>query len=343
MFKRFGLILCLAIGMVLLAVLPALAESVDTAWVRRYNGSGNDNDIAYAIAVDTCGNVYVTGGSVSSGTYNDYTTIKYYPNGDTAWVRKYNGPGDNHDQALAIAVDGCSYVFVTGFSDYDTLLKISDYATIKYDSLGNELWVKTYNGPGDSGDGALAIAVDDSGNAYVTGWSDSIGTGTDYATIKYYPNGDTAWVRRYNGPGDTTDAVFAIAVDCSSYVYVTGFSYGIGTERDYATIKYYPNGDTAWVRRYNGADEEDIPTAISLDDSGNVFVTGVSFEPGTGWYCVTIKYYPDGDTAWVRKYKSGAGESPDETHTIAVDGSGNAYVTGGSPSSGTNDDYTTIK
>ncbi|HEX7402260.1 MAG TPA: SBBP repeat-containing protein, partial [candidate division Zixibacteria bacterium] len=179
-------------------------------------------------------NVYVTGQSYG-GTDYDYATIKYYPNGDTAWVRRYNEPGNGSDYANAIAVDSSGNVYVTGQSyggtDYD-------YATIKYYPNGDTTWVRRYNGPGNSDDGAYAMVVDGSGNVYVTGWSSGSGTSYDYTTIKYYPNGDTAWVKRYNGPGNADDYAFAIVLDGSVNVYVTGRSEGNGTDYDYATIKY---------------------------------------------------------------------------------------------------------
>jgi hypothetical protein len=313
----------------------------DTAWLRRYNGPGNWYDYVQAIAVDGSGNVYVTGQSRGSGTSSDYATIKYYPDGDTAWLRRYNGPGNGDDGASAIAVDGSGNVYVTGFS-YGSG-PYGDYATIKYYPNGDTAWVRRYNGPGNYVDGGFAIAVDGSGNVYVTGFSVGSGTSYDYATIKYYPNGDTAWVRRYNGPGNMQDYAYAIAVDGSGNVYVTGQSEGSETGYDYATIKYYANGDTAWVRRYNGPDNlDDYASAIAVDDSSNVYVTGESPGSGTGDDFATIKYYPDGDTAWLRRY-NGPGNSSDGARAIAVDGSGNVYVTGQSEGSETGYDYATIK
>jgi len=327
--------------LVLVAV-PAFAQSVDTAWVRRYNGPAYGGDVANAIAVDGSGNVYVTGRSEGSGTDYDYATIKYYPDGDTAWVRRYNGPGDSSDYASDIAADGSGNIYVTGLSEGSGTSY--DYATIKYYANGDTAWLRRYNGTGNLDDGALAIAADGSGNVYVTGTSFGSGTDYDYATIKYYANGDTAWLRRYNGTGNLDDGALAIAVDGSGNVYVTGTSYGSGIDYDYATIKYYPDGDTAWVRRYTGYAGA-VAYAIAVDGSGNVYVTGLSSVwSGIDHDYATIKYYPDGDTAWTRRY-NGPGNLDDGALAIAVDGSGNVYVTGKSYGSrtGINYDYATIK
>lgn len=109
-------------------------------------------------------------------------------------------------------------------------------------STQTEEWVARYNGPGNSDDEASAIAVDGSGNVSVTGRSVGSGTSYDYATVKYNAAGGEDWVARYNGPGNDWDGASAIAVDGSGNVYVTGGSYGSGTNRDYATVKYSSEG-----------------------------------------------------------------------------------------------------
>jgi outer membrane protein assembly factor BamB len=314
----------------------------DTAWVRRYNGPADSSDVTFAMAIDGYGNVYVGGYSQGIGSDFDYATIKYYSNGDTAWVRRYNGTGNGADVCPAIAVDGSGNVYVTGSS-----LCIgtgSDYATIKYDPNGNQLWLRTYNGPGNGSDGASGIALDDSGNVYVTGTSVGSGTGSDYATIKYDPDGNQLWVRRYDGPGNSSDNTCAMAIDGLGNVCVTGWSIGIGTYFDYATVKYDPNGNELWVARYDiGSTPGEYPHDIAADDSGNVYVTGWCYEEETGADFATMKYDPDGSQLWVRRY-DGPVSGSEEGRSIAVDGSGNVYVTGYSRGEqGRANDYATVR
>jgi hypothetical protein len=301
----------------------------DTAWVRIYNGSGDGWDIVSGTAVDNWSNVYVTGSSWDSTTRDDFTTIKYHPNGDSGWVRKYDGPAGLGDYAHAITVDDSGCVYATGCS-FDTATysgSNSNYVTIKYHPGGDTAWVRKYDGPGSSKDIARAIAVDGLGNVYVTGASKSREAFEDYATIKYYANGDTAWVRRYDGPAYLRDEAFSVDVDGSGNVGVTGWSWN-GTDYDYATIKYYPDGDTAWVRRYDGPGHLlDSAVAVVMDGWGNVYVTGSSWISQTDCDYLTIKYSPNGDMSWLRRY-DGPASGRDHAADLALDNIGNIYVTG---------------
>jgi len=169
-----------------------------------------------------------------------------------------------------------------------------DYATIKYNSEGVQQWIARYDGLLKGGeDYARSIALDNSGNVYVTGESRGIlGAGTDYVTIKYNSSGDSLWVQRYNGPSDHWDYATSIAVDAQGNVYVTGYTQNGYQDYDYTTIKYNTFGVQLWVQSYNGPgyNNWDIARSIAVDGSGNVYVTGRSDGPGTGFDFTTIKY-----------------------------------------------------
>ncbi|HUP10913.1 MAG TPA: SBBP repeat-containing protein, partial [Niastella sp.] len=336
----------------LLLLAPILFSSafclaqVTQKWVNRQNGDPNSTDWANALAVDHHGYIYVTGYSLGKGTNNDFATVKYDEGSNTQWVKKYNGPGNDEDEAVAICTDHNGNVYVTGYSTGNGTGR--DLTTIKYDAGSNTKWVKRFNGTGNGNDAAVAVAVDDDGNVYITGSTNNTGTSFDYTTIKYNKDGDTKWVRTYNGPGNGNDLPTALAVDNDGNVYVTGQSTGTGTDLDYATIKYNTSGVQQWVKRYNGSiNNWDRPNAMVIDKNGNVYITGftttvLSEEDGILTDIATIKYNTTGTQQWVAFYNR---KGHDEANALAVDAAGNVYITGfsGSAEEDPDNDYVTIK
>ena len=253
-------------------------------WVARYDGAANDEDIATALAVDASGNVYVTGYSL--GTSNDYATVMYNSSGVQQWVARYDGPANYDDAAYALALDASGNVFVTGYSV--TSGTNYDFATVKYNSSGAQQWVARYDGPANGTDQPYALALDAYGNVYVTGMSFGSWPNADYATLKYSSSGVQQWVNRYHGPRISDDEAYALALDASGNVYVTGSSVGSDTIYDYATVKYSSSGVQQWVARYDGPGNSGA-TSVAVDASGSVCVTGSSVA-AQGYQYTTIKY-----------------------------------------------------
>jgi len=206
-------------------------------WSARYNGPDNLSDQPVAIKTDSQGNVYVLGWSQGSATGTDFVTIKYDSSGHQVWAAPYNGPGNAADTPYGLAVDASGNAYVAGGSYGDR--SFEDYLAIKYDTNGNQLWTARYDSNYSEHDAAEAVAVDSSGNVYVTGRSQGKTGHSDFVTVKYDSVGQLVWVIRYNGPGDSSNYAVAIAVDANGFVYVGGQSEGAGTNgMDYAIVKY---------------------------------------------------------------------------------------------------------
>jgi uncharacterized delta-60 repeat protein len=270
----------------------------EVLWIRRYDGPISE-DAAYALTVDQAGNVYVTG--ESQGPYSpwydyDYATVKYDSIGTIQWAKRYNGPGNRQDEAYAIAVDEAGNVYVTGGSRPDSInVEGYDYLTIKYNSDGVEQWISRYDGPRGDMDVANALILDNQGNVFVTGLSSGTGTMWDIVTIKYNSEGDTVWVRRYNGPDDGPDVANCIALDNYGNVYVSGYSCCDSTYNDYVLIKYNSNGEELWVERYAGPGRfDDEIRSMALDNTGNIYVTGLNHGTSSDDDFLTIKYVQTG-------------------------------------------------
>ena len=100
------------------------------------------------------------------------------------------------------------------------------------------------------------------------------------------------WAKRLSTTGSVNDYAYAMTYDAAGNVYVTGYSSGNGTSLDYVTIKYNSNGDQIWKIVYDngsGISAYDLPKALVLDNTGNIFVTGASTQNISEDFC-TIKY-----------------------------------------------------
>src|SRR6266571_6518447 len=208
------IIIALAAAFALAAITPqAYAQGGVALWTNRYNGLGNGDDYAYAVAADSGGNVFVTGLSSAGGGNYSYATVAFSGTGVPLWTNRYDGPLSGYNQANAVAVDSNGNVFVTGYSTGSS--GAPDYATVAYSSAGVPLWTNRYDGTGNYNDFAHAVAVDGNGNVFVTGQSDGGSSHNDYATIKYSNDGVELWANRYSGPtgsGSSDDGASAVAV-----------------------------------------------------------------------------------------------------------------------------------
>jgi hypothetical protein len=307
-------------------------------WKRWYDGPAGNYDAIRAIVVDGTGNIYVTGASMGVGTHRDIATIKYDSNGNQKWVKRYSSSGYYEDAGMDIALDTQGNVIVTGMTT--TKGSAFDFITIKYSATGTLKWNRGYNGPGDGGDMARAVAVDGNDNVYVTGPSMGDGTNWDICTIKYNSGGTKQWIKRWDSPAHQSDGATDIGVDASGFVYVTGYSYLPKSDSDYMTIKYGPGGWVKWTRRYDGpADGPDVAWALAIDGSA-VYVTGASRGKTTSQDFATVRYLLDGTQKFVKRWTK-PGKYDDVANAIAV-GNNRVYVTGFSTRSTTSGDYFTI-
>jgi hypothetical protein len=165
-----------------------------------------------------------------------------------------------------MAVDGSGNFYVTGQSKATN--GKNDYATIKCSSAGVTLWTNFCNGIGNGDDYAYSLAVDGTGNVYVTGFMQASLQNSDYGTIKYSSAGAPLWTNLFHGASYAGNSAASLAVDGSQNVYVTGYSFGGATGFDWTTIKY--SGPISALPTYNKITSQILPAGkVRLGFVGN--------------------------------------------------------------------------
>jgi uncharacterized repeat protein (TIGR01451 family) len=352
---------------------------------------GSDSDYAHDIAIDTSGHAYVTGYTYSTNfpttegaydrTFNGYYDafiIKLTPNGSGLVYSTYLG-GSSIDRGYGIVVDINGYAYVAGYTyssnfpttagAYDTTYNgAGDVFITKINQTGNGLVYSTYLGGSRTDDG-LAICIDTTGHAYVTGltYSSNFPTtagaydtifngGYDVFVTKLTTDGSGLIYSTYLG-GTSIEHGRIIVVDSSGCVYVVGFTDSsdfptttgaydttLGGSRDGFVTKLAPDGSGLIYSTYLGGSSDDNVRNIVIDTTGHAYVTGwtesSNFPTTAGAYDTT--YNGAGDVFITKINQTGSGlvystylggSSIESGGGIAIDTTGHAYVTGWTESS----------
>ena len=213
---------------------------------------------------------------------------------------------------------------------------------------GSQLWVRLYDGPGNSFDAASSVAVSPGGSrVFVTGESQGARSGLDYATVAYSAvTGARLWAQRYNGPGNSFDSASSVAVSpAGSRVFATGESRGTTSGLDYATVAYSAvTGARLWAQRYNGpGNGNDAASSVAVSPHGSrLFVTGASRGARSGLDYATVAYSAvTGARLWAQRY-NGPGNGNDSASSVVVSPDGSRVFVTGESRGATTTDYATV-
>ncbi len=285
----------------------------NVVWAKNYGSTFGD--IAQGVALDSAGNLYVTGFFSSTMTVEGVTVAsqglfdvflaKFDPNGALLWLKTAGGTGS--DIGHGVVIDSAGNVGIVGefqntarFGSHSVRAAgLGDAFIAKYDAAGNNLWVRSGGSTTSFAvDPAKAIGVDSVNNFYITG--DYTGTatfdglsvpntgtsGTDIFLAKYNANGAIQWLHHAGGPA--ADKGYSIGVDQAGNSWVSGFA-GSGPGVVFDTIslpplgneyiflaKYDPAGVVQYVKQYAAGTGQDIHVL----NNGTLYLNGGASQGG---------------------------------------------------------------
>jgi len=218
-------------------------------------GAGWGNQGSSAFTADAAGYAYA---SLSSNfnfyeAKGDIVLRKLDPTGSNVWTAAYGGPTHRMNNAAGLAVDSSGNVYVTGWTWNTNRLPVDAYdvrpedlLTLKFDADGKLIWDSTYHVPEDLREGGSAIAVDQSGNVYVTGWAETLspqGSTNAALLLKYDRDGRLLWSSRYaNHPAGTEGSFFSCLAfgKPGQFVLAGGSSYRLAGQQflEFLVVNY---------------------------------------------------------------------------------------------------------
>lgn len=319
------------------------------------DGTGNAFITGRFTGTTTFGN-----SSLTSNGSDDIFLAKYNSACDLIWVKQIGGAGT--DNCLSITIDPSGNIYTTGtfmgtISFGTTTLASNggsgDIFVAKFNASGEAVWAKKIGSASGNVETGYSVKVDASGNLYLTGsFLGTVAVGTtnltssgssDVLVAKYNStSGEVIWAKNFGGSDD--DSGLAITYNATGDIYVSGAFFGAIT---FSTInlisaggldgfitKLNSSGEVVWAKQIAGPIWESA-SALAVDLNGNCYVSGYFTQTATlGTNSIVsagnedvylAKYSSNGEVLWVKRV---GGSDYDNAYSVAVDATGNAYVTG---------------
>lgn len=298
-------------------------------WIQQLGTSSDDR--SNSVAIDSLGNVYITGYTEGSleGTnagHRDAFLTKFDNGGSELWTQQIGSLGT--DESNSVAVDGTGNVFITGFTTGDlggTIIGATDAFLSKFDSNGSELWTEQIGAAGF--DRSHSVAVDISGNAYITGHTKELVIENPLSTrdifiAKFDGSGTELWTKQLLSDF-TSDIGYDIDTDSDQNIYISG--HGIPSGQLFFA-KFDSNGNEIWSKELNTL----FPNSnysIAIDSQGFSYFT-ISINPSStdSQYVLLTKLDDNGEIVWSQNVLD---STASETNlSLAIDDADFLYLSG---------------
>jgi PKD repeat protein len=271
----------------------------NTLWNRTYDAYATGNDALQGTWVDSSGNVYTTGYTGLSGTY-DVVLVKWSSAGNVIWNRTF---GNNlYELGYGIWGNDAGLVFTCGSTS--SVSNGSDFQLVSWNAAtGDPVRNLTFS----TVDHQVANTIwgDDKGWVYLAGYTHVGGTNYDYLLVKWSTANTTmAWSKQWDS-GHNNDQCNSITGDAAGYIYTNGYSNNGTGEAPNAIVmrRYASNGSIAWARAW-GAPAFSYGYGIWYDGSGSLYSTGEISDSIDGYDNLFLLKLQasNGTEAWNRTY-----------------------------------------
>ncbi len=277
----------------------------DLIWEDIYQNPSGANDDGEAIIIDNNGDIVVAGES-----NRDYITLKYSPSGSQLWVKTYDGVGLDKDAVADLVADSNNNIYITGRSEQAA--GNDEITTVKYNSNGDQLWVKTFASSGDGNDRVYQMTIDGNDNIYIAGRYFN-GNDFDGVLLNYNTSGTLVWSKTITSSGDDR---FAVLYHDGTDIYACGREFN-GNDDDFYLQKYTSSGMLLWTKTEDNGDDDRIEAMVATNNE--VWLAGRSRNASNYFDMVVVKYDSNGAKIAETPYAIGAESRPRDIVLVGSD------------------------